>query len=41
MNIMLKNASGEEFFVFDIKGLFFNEIKCDKERKYFDIYFFE
>ena len=39
--MMLKNASEEEFLIFDIKDLFSNEIKYNKEYKYFNICFFE
>ena len=39
--MILKNASGEKFLIFNIKGLFFDEIKCDKKRKYFNMCFFE
>ena len=33
--------SGEKFLIFNIRGLFSNKIKCDKECEYFNMCSFE
>ena len=38
---MLKDASEKKFFIFNVKDLFFNKIKCDKKYEYFNTCFFE